>query len=565
MRQVVFPFLCMLALVQLPVLKAADPGTVFQGGEIQQLQHQIWQLENSIRQAEQTVPPQYVASPQTPAHYGFPNVSQQHAQPATQSPVAGHTQLMSTPNDSASLLQHMQSVEQRLQRLEAENGQLRQYVSGGVTPASWGSGDILGGPNPGCNDIGGTGWACDAAVGCDDGSCSWVEQLSDDCKEALSWNKAGGWRIVPFGRLRGEAIYAGAGTLGDAVIVSLTPGNSDGIDDDTTTIHARQSQINFEITGPNLNGWQTGGLIITNFMGAQPLRTQSTPFVVNAYGEIKNDDWSFRFGRMLDLFGPIAPSTVNQLNQRGAGNIGIFRGAFNIDRYVTVSDSHKWTLSSRISQQDVSDYAAIPVVRGKDNGWPNIEARVGVELGREQDYGRPVVIGVSTLWGETQAVDDQIILDGLILPGVDEVAQTRGVALDWQLQGELIGVRGEAWWGRAAGSYFVAVLQSLNPETDQEIESIGGWFEAYVKCCPDLTMHVGYGVDDPSNNDLGIIDPMVGVGQTSFNDVAWWNMIYDVTDYFALEFEVSHRRTRFLDPIAKNEGTLYHFASTLSF
>jgi hypothetical protein len=329
--------------------------------------------------------------------------------------------------------------------------------------------------------------------GCPDSgksACEGLPSLCGTCLEDLGWNKNNGWRIVPFGRLRGEAIYSSAPTTGDSVIAFLNPRNP-GVSEDTTTIHAKQSQLNFLFTGPNIGNWQTGGLMLANFMGSAPLRNFSGYNIVNAYGEVKNDRWRFAFGRMLDLFGPIAPRTVNQLNQRGAGDIGIYRGAFHVDRYLTFSEAYKWTLSARIAQQDINDYGNIPAIRGKDNGWPNIEARVGFELGPVCDYGRPLEMGISAVWGETQAVADTLSLNGLILRGEDDIAQTRGVCLDFQLKGERFGFRSEVWWGQAAGTYFVAALQSLNPETAQAIQSMGGWAELYYKVNPCLTMHVG--------------------------------------------------------------------------
>ncbi len=307
-----------------------------------------------------------------------------------------------------------------------------------------------------------------------------------------------------------------------------------------------------------------------NFMGSQPLRNFSGANIILGYAEVKNDQWRFAFGRWLHLSSPITPSTVNQLQQLGAGNIGIYRGAFHIDRYLTVSDAAKWTLSGRISQQDISDYQGIPAVRGKDNGWPNIEGRIGLELGPMCDYGRPLEVGLSGVVGEIQAIEDPFIdfdPDIIIFPGSDEIEQTRGVCLDFQLKGPKLGLRGELWWGQAAGTYFVGTLQSLNPENDQAVESVGGWAEVYCKVNPCVTMHVGYGVDDPRNNTLGFVDPLDpnAVGQISYNEVAWWNLIWNVTDYFDMEFEVSHRRTRYLVATAHNEGTLFHFASTLKF
>ena len=379
----------------------------------------------------------------------------------------------------------------------------------------------------------------------------------------FSSSNASAWKVAPFGRIRGDFIYSGAPYTNDAVVVFLNP-NTPGVDEDSTSVTAKQSQINFAISGPSHNGWDTGGLILINFMGAQPLRNFSGANIVLAYGEFKNEEWRFAFGRMLDLFSPIAPRSVNQIEQRGAGNTGIYRGVLHIDRYVTMSDVHKWTLSSRISQPDISDYAAVPFINGQNNGWPNIEARIGVELGPVCEYGRPIELGVSGVVGELQAVLAPIA-GGLILPPADEVEQTRGFCVDAQLRGERLGFRGEAWWGQAAGSYFVASLQSINPETDQAVESVGGWGEVYYKISPRLSTHVGYGVDDPRNSDLGFLDVVDGPGQISYNEVAWWNILYDVTEHFELGFEVSHRRTNFLRSGADNEGTLFHFSSTLNF
>lgn len=393
---------------------------------------------------------------------------------------------------------------------------------------------------------------------------SWPDVLSEEDKEQLSWNKIGGWRIVPFGKLRGEMIYSAEPQTADAIVIFLNP-KSLGVDEDQSTVHAKTSQINFDITGPEFNGWQTGGKIITNFLGQAPLRNQSGLNIINAFGEAKNENWRFAFGRMLDLFGPIAPNTVNGISQRGAGNIGIYRGAIHLDRYVTISDSRKWTFSARASQQNISDYQLIPSVRGKDAGWPNLETRIGLELGSVKNYGRPFEVGVSAVFGEVQAVADQLIYEGIVFPAEDETAQTRGIALDLQLKGETFGIRGEAWWGQAAGTYFVATLQSLNPNTAQAIASKGGWAEIYCNLKPNLTMHLGYGVDDPNNSHLGYIDPNVNVGQISFNEVAWGNMMWNVTEYFELAFEVSHRRTKYLAEDAANQGMLYHFASTLKF
>ena len=74
-------------------------------------------------------------------------------------------------------------------------------------------------------------------------------------------------------------------------------------------------------------------------------------------------------------------------------------------------------------------------------------------------------------------------------------------------------------------------------------------------------------IDAPRNNTLGFIDPLDPntFGRISYNEVARWKVIWKVTGYLDLEFEISNRRTNSLLFTAANEGTLLHFASTLKF
>ena len=68
--------------------------------------------------------------------------------------------------------------------------------------------------------------------------------------------------------------------------------------------------------------------------------------------------------------------------------------------------------------------------------------------------------------------------------------------------------------------------------------------------------------------DLGFLtDPVdpEDPGQRTLNQVAWASMLWDVTDFFQLGFEVSHRKTDYVNPFASTDGMIYHFASSLSY
>ena len=382
--------------------------------------------------------------------------------------------------------------------------------------------------------------------------------------EQFSW-KSKNFTIIPFGQLRGEAIYSTAPQTADAVIFHLNP-RDPRFSEDQFTVHGKTSMLNFLIKGPKIGSFETGGLILMNFLGPQPLRNTSGVNVLNAYGELKNDRWRFAFGRMNDLFSPIAPTTVNMGQQRGAGNLGIFRGALHVDRYVDLHHLGKMTLSGRISQQAVNDFLVVPQVRGTDNGIPNFEARVGWEFGPEIDDQKVFAIGVSGLWGETRAIDPLgVILDGIgVLPPGQAVSTSWGVNLDWQMRCRYFGARGELWTGEGAGTYFMASLQSLNPIDGAAIQSSGGWGEVYVKPCCNLQLGLGYGIDNPRDSDVGFFS-FTGAGQRTLNQVIWGNVFWDVTDFMQVGIEVSHRETGYLDSTFNNSGMLYHFSTTLKY
>ncbi len=115
-----------------------------------------------------------------------------------------------------------QEFNQTLERLENEIRTLRkernhgpgtQTKTGGVQPASYEAIDA-------CN-----GFPAYDATCPDSGkeTCEGLPHLCGVSLEGLSWNKAGGWRIVPYGTLRGEMIYSQQEQAADALIFFLGP------------------------------------------------------------------------------------------------------------------------------------------------------------------------------------------------------------------------------------------------------------------------------------------------------------------------------------------------------
>jgi hypothetical protein len=384
--------------------------------------------------------------------------------------------------------------------------------------------------------------------------CQGVGPLCQLCKEKLSWNK-GPWRIVPFGFLTGEVIGATSSTRSRPMILYIEEGLGSN---EQFTVHGQTTALGFNFAGPRVGSFQLGGMILFNLLGDRPALNQATPFFLRGYGELKNDYWRFAFGQQGDLFNPLNPVTVNFGGHKQAGNGGSFRGSLRVERFIRPSDVVQWTLQGAISQQVVTDFVVDPRIVGTDNGWPNVETRLGLGLGRACAGARPIELGVSGVIGETRAF-------GLLGEGV---FTTWGVSADAQFRAQRWGTRGEFFIGQAIGTYNLGIGQSLDPTGFRAIRSVGGWGDVWYKLTPCLTAHVGYGIDDPRDGDVGqFLDDNLNpvAGQRSRNEVIWANLIWDVTNCFDVAFEVSYRETDYVAPSESNTAMIYHFRSRLKF
>lgn len=455
-------------------------------------------------------------------------------------------------NTSENLQQHSE----RLAALEAENAVLREKMAHLDALASCSPATRTMQPRSDCI--------------MDPARCVGLPNLCEECFEELSWTKEGGFRIVPTVTIRGEAIQSQRVRLGSPVVLGLAP-STPGVNEDEITLHGKTSSLAFEATGPDVGCFKTSGGLHATLLNQLPLRNLSGYFVIRAYADFTNDQWRIRIGRDNDLFSPLDPSTVNMIRHKGAGNLGWFRGQFRVDRFLSINEQHSWTLSGSFSQPDVSDFLSNATIRGSDNGWPNVEGRIGLQFGAKCDGQSPLELGVSGVFGQLRAVDPGGVTNGATGPitirPAAEVSEIWGVNLDAQVHGHRFGARGELFVGQGGGTYFMGVLQSLNPETARPIQAVGGWGEVYCKASSAHTFHLGCGIDDPRDQDLGFLNPMDpnDPGQTTLNTVAWVTWWYQATSHVRFGLEVSHRVTEYLDPTANSRGMIYHSTVWVTF
>jgi hypothetical protein len=71
------------------------------------------------------------------------------------------------------------------------------------------------------------------------------------------------------------------------------------------------------------------------------------------------------------------------------------------------------------------------------------------------------------------------------------------------------------------------------------IRDTGGWAEFWYDWNTQLHSHVGFGIDNPNDNDFL-------VGRT-YNSFVFTNLMYDITKKFSTGFEVSYWKTSYMD------------------
>jgi hypothetical protein len=364
------------------------------------------------------------------------------------------------------------------------------------------------------------------------------------------------WNVNIFGALQGNMLFSTARPVAPGIPMFLFPGVAPP--ENTVDIFARSSSLGALFTGPQFDDFRTGGLVLTLFYNDALIVDRYGILPIQAWGEIRNDDWRFAAGLQFNVFNPNLPTMLTFSALLASGNCGNnFPGQFRIERFLQPTEDSQWTLQFALSEPVatgvVSQSPISSIITGgpplrltEDNGWPTVEGRVAYAIGEVKQEGleakRELEVGFSALAGQLRTA---IPLN----PNV--VANTYGLGADfrWRIN-EWWGLIGEAFVGEGLGFQNGGVLQSTNSLTFEAIRTRGGWMEAYFYLTPCLHTHWGYGADNPLDNDLN-------AGQITRNRTAFGNLIWDVTQQLRFGFEFTWRQTDYV-ALPDNEGVGLH-------
>jgi hypothetical protein len=363
--------------------------------------------------------------------------------------------------------------------------------------------------------------------------------------------------------MQANMLFSTARPVAPGIPLFLAPDSPEA--ENTVDVFARPSNIGAALTGPEILGFQTGGVMWAFFYNDALILDRYGILPVLAYGELRNEDWRFAAGLQFNVFCPTTPNMLTFSMLLGSGNAGNnFPGQFRIERYLYLTEESQLTVQFALSDPAptgvITQNPILQIITGapslrinEDNGWPNVEARIAYSLGEEIQAGiarvRPIEIGVSGVVGQQRAA---------LLAAPNVVADVYGVGVDARLpMSERFGVQGEAFFGQGLGYLNAGVLQNTNAATFEAIRTRGAWGEVYFYLTPCLHTHWGAGIDDPLDVDLAAL-------QIEQNATAFGNIIWDITRQFRVGFETTWRRTDYV-LLPDNEGFGFHTQVQWSF
>src|SRR5262245_31606343 len=147
-------------------------------------------------------------------------------------------------------------------------------------------------------------------------------------------------KVVFGGTIIADAYFNQARPVAPGIPFFLGVPSPFGFRQNTFDANARATTLFALVSGPKIGDFESGALVavalIVDRYGILP---------IEAYAQLKNDDWRFAAGLQFDVFNPLNPNTLTFAYLGGSGNAGAgFPGQFRAERYLRPSDDSQVTL-----------------------------------------------------------------------------------------------------------------------------------------------------------------------------------------------------------------------------
>jgi hypothetical protein len=228
------------------------------------------------------------------------------------------------------------------------------------------------------------------------------------------------------------------------------------------------------------------------------------------------------------------PKTANYTVLWDQGNIGYRRPQVRITAAGDLSDNGKVIASAGLFRTLGGDIDVDKIDDGADAGFPTVQGRLALSS-KIRDRGT-MELGVSGHYGTED------YWTGTTTKSVDSWSGNVDLRV---APCERTEVLVELFVGDNLGAYFGGVGQTINPMLT-EIGSKGGWAELSFRATPCVLLNVGYGIDNPDEDDFLIatnepnVRSFIGKNSNLFASV-----MYDLTSTVTTMVELSWLKTEY--------------------
>jgi hypothetical protein len=314
-------------------------------------------------------------------------------------------------------------------------------------------------------------------------------------------------KITPFGIAYFNLFSNSDPTNNADVPLFVTPAAGPG----NTSATARQSRLGLRVTGASVGSAKVSGVLEADFFGGYPaVGIGDNMGVLRLRLANARLDWakgSLIVGQDWMVFAP-----VNPLSLSSAG-IPLFAAGGNPwARLPQVRG--EWKTKSVLVQGAVlapqtgdfnSAFFYVPG-SGALSETPFVQGRGAFTFANFAASKKVATVGVSAHFGQSRVIAN----------GFDRKIDSNGLAGDWVLPlGTKVTVQGELFAGANLGGFQAGIFQGLiadgavpgpggTPVLDgpRGISTQGGWVQVLVAPTATVTAHVGFGMDDPDDEDF---------------------------------------------------------------
>ena len=119
-------------------------------------------------------------------------------------------------------------------------------------------------------------------------------------------------------------------------------------------------------------------------------------------------------------------------------------------------------------------------------------------------------------------------------------------------------LQGSLWSGKNLDAYYAGVLQGINIAQGTSVAANGGWMEGVYDFNDRLSFALGYGIDNPDDDDLSL------AAARTLNQRTFATLFYKVTPAFMIGTEYSVIETDFKSEAPVTDNRL-QFSGQLNF